>query len=211
MALSTKNVCAFLVKGATAKGKEILPKCIIMNLKTLSFLIVLYNSSLPVGISSHRLWHSWRRNLPFGSRTSQAWWFWHRAGSGLVSQRQQALAGLPDNWEHNFLRKTMWHLFQNVVSLRFLRSKTQIEDKVGLITYECQCAAPGEVDCLYETPIWRDTLQPTTASMRTVKILQIHCQASNLQFGENLTKHLNSRLTQTNAERTRIFENIAVR
>lgn len=39
MALSTKNVCAFLVKGATAKGKEIFPKYIIINLRALSFLI----------------------------------------------------------------------------------------------------------------------------------------------------------------------------
>lgn len=99
------------------KNKETFPSSI-----TLNNIIFPNNATkliIPAGILSHRQWHSWRRNLLFGSQTSQAWWFWHRAGSGLVSRRQQALAGLPDNWEHNFLWNQRDIYFQNWSFLGF--------------------------------------------------------------------------------------------
>ncbi len=97
------------LKDVIAKNKETFPSSITLNLN-----MIFSNNAIkyivPAGILSHRQWHSWRRNLPFDSQTSQAWWFWHRAGSGLVSRRQQALAGSPDNWEHNFL-KNQWDIY----------------------------------------------------------------------------------------------------
>ncbi len=99
--ISTKKCCASLL---ALKNKETFLSSITLNFNNIIFSNNAIKCIIPAGILSHRQWHSWRRNLPFGSQTSQAWWFWHRAGSGLVSRRQQALAGSPDNWEHNFLR-----------------------------------------------------------------------------------------------------------
>lgn len=116
------------------KNKETFPSSITLNLNNIFFSNNAIKCIIPAGILSHRQWHSWRRNLPFGSQTSQAWWFWHRAGSGLVSRRQQALAGSPDNWEHNFLRNqrdiyfknlSFLHLFQKFVFSGFWGSKSR--------------------------------------------------------------------------------------